>query len=395
MKTLDSIDVKNKTVMVRVDFNVPMKDGHVTDVTRILETLPTLQELQKNRAKIVLISHLGRPEGKVDPAFSLKPLVEVLKDQLTAGSVYFSDQPIGGGLRSLVNGMYPGDILLLENLRFYPGEESNDDIFSQHLAALADLYVNDAFSVSHRSHASVSGITRYLPVYAGRLLEKEMTTLEAVLTHPAKPLMAIVGGAKISTKLGLLKNLGSRVQVLALGGGMANTFLYALGHSVGKSLCEPGQAKEALMILETLKSNDCQVILPQDVVIAPNLESGHLSAVVDIDRVPSDQMILDVGPKTVKAIQEAIHQAKTLVWNGELGVTEVMPFDQGTVAVARSVAEQTKSGTLKSIAGGGDTAAALHKAGCFDDFTYVSMAGGAFLEWLEGRVLPGVEALKR
>ena len=384
IKTLDPINVENKTVLVRVDFNVPMKDGRITDVTRIVESLPTLLELHKKGAKIILISHLGRPKGK-DSALSLKPVAEELQRHMKSTAIHFS---------TIENytPQSPGDITLLENIRFYPEEEQDDDTLAQKLASLADIYVNDAFSVSHRAHASVSAITRYLPSYAGRLLGKEITTLEETLTHPARPLMAIVGGAKISTKLSLLKNLASRVQILALGGGMANTFLHALGYGVGASLCERDMAEEALSILEILKQNNCQVILPQDVAIAQNLQG--VSKIVDIASMPDDQMILDIGPKTAQAMMEAIDRSKTLVWNGELGVTEISPFDHGTTTVACHVALRTKEHALKSIAGGGDTVAALKHAQCFDDFTYVSMAGGAFLEWLEGDTLPGIEALK-
>ncbi len=386
IKTLDPINLENKTVLVRVDFNVPMKDGKVTDATRIVESLPTLLELHKKGAAIILISHLGRPEGKADPALSLQPIVEELKKHMKGISIRFETLDHYTPQKA-------GDVTLLENLRFYPGEEQDDDTFAQKLASLADIYVNNAFSVSHRAHASVSAITQYLPSYAGRLLEKEITTLEVTLTHPTPPLMAIVGGAKISTKLSLLKNLASRVQILALGGGMANTFLYAMGYAVGASLCEKDMAPEALSILEVLKHNNCQVILPQDVMIAKNLQGT--SKIMDIDSIPDDQMILDIGPKTAQAMMEAIDSSKTLVWNGELGVTEVSPFDHGTVTVACHVAQRTKEGALKSIAGGGDTVAALKHAQCFDDFTYVSMAGGAFLEWLEGDTLPGIEALKK
>jgi phosphoglycerate kinase len=385
IKTLDHVNVENKTVMVRVDFNVPMKNGKVADATRIVESLPTLLEIHKKGAKVILISHLGRPKGKPDPAFSLQPVAEELKRHMKGVSIHFE-------MLEHYTSQGSGDITLFENIRFYPGEEQDDDTFAQKLASLADIYVNDAFSVSHRAHASVSAITRYLPSYTGRLLEKELTTLEAALTHPTRPLMAIVGGAKVSTKLGLLKNLASRVQILALGGGMANTFLHALGYVVGASLCEHDMAEEALNILEILKQNNCQIILPQDGAIAQNLQG--VSTIVDISSVPEDQMILDVGPKTVNAMMDAIDQAKTLVWNGELGVTEVLPFDYATVTVARHVAARTKAEALKSIAGGGDTVAALKHAQCFNDFTYVSMAGGAFLEWLEGDVLPGIEALK-
>ena len=385
IKTLDLVNVENKTVMVRVDFNVPMKNGKITDATRIVESLPTLLELHKKGARVILISHLGRPKGK-DPELSLRPVAEELQRHLKDITIHFST------LEDYTP-QKPGIITLLENLRFYPEEEQDDATFAQKFASLADIYVNDAFSVSHRAHASVSAITRYLPSYAGRLLEKELSTLEATLTHPVRPLMAIVGGAKISTKLSLLKNLASRVQILALGGGMANTFLHALGYGVGASLCERDMAEEALSILEILKQNNCQVILPQDVAIAENLQG--VSKIVDIASMPDDQMILDIGPKTAQAMMEGIDRSKTLVWNGELGVTEVPPFDYGTTMVAHHVVGRTKAGALKSIAGGGDTVAALKHAQCFDDFTYVSMAGGAFLEWLEGESLPGIEALRK
>lgn len=394
IKTLDHAEVKNKTVLVRVDFNVPMEDGKVADNTRILEAIPTIQELRDQGAKVVLMSHMGRPKGQRMADLSLRPVAAVLNELLGGVSVYFSDESIGQAPTSLVDSLKPGEVALLENLRFHAGEEADDDNFAAKLAMVADLYVNDAFSVSHRAHASVSAITGHLPSYAGRLLERELKALESHLTRPKHPLMAIVGGAKISTKMGLLKSLAHRVDTLAIVGGMANTFLYAQGHTVGKSLFEEDQAEEAARILVALEQRGCNVILPTDVVVAPSLERGVKSSIVDNSAVPQDQMILDAGTETLNRMMRAVDHAKTLIWNGALGVTEVAPFEYGTTVVARHAAERTKEGLLVSLAGGGDTVAALNQASCFDDFTYVSMAGGAFLEWIQGYPLPGLEALR-
>jgi phosphoglycerate kinase len=391
--TLDHVDVKGKRVLLRVDFNVPLEHGKVADKSRILAALPTLQELQKKGAKIILMSHLGRPKGRVNDAYSLKPVVAVL-EQCLGTPVEFSSETIRPTVKDLVDGLKPSQILLLENVRFYPGEEKNDPYFAEQLGGLGDIYVNDAFSVSHRAHASVEGITHYLPAYAGRLVEKELKTLDKHLHHPEKPLMAILGGAKISTKLLLLKNLLEKVDLMAIGGGMAGTFLYARGYEIGKSLCEPSMKLEALDILKEAKRRDIEVILPVDVVVATGSNGGVTYETVSIDHIKPDQMILDVGPKTVEKILDMVDEAKTIVWNGPLGRVEIEPFDRGTTAIAKHIGARTHMGKLSSISGGGDTAAVLNHAGCFDQFTYVSMAGGAFLEWLEGHPLPGIEALK-
>jgi len=393
MKTLDGVDVKGKRVLVRVDFNVPLAHGRVMDSTRIVESLPTIRELRQNGAKIILLSHAGRPNGKRDVSLSLRPVMDELSFLLREG-IYFADDCIGETPSSLVNSLKPGEIALLENLRFYNEEETNDPLFAEKLASLGDIYVNDVFSVSHRAHASVVGITKYLPSYAGRLLEKELHMLESTLTRPSHPFMAIVGGAKVSTKISLLKSLAHRVDTLVIGGAMAFTFLYALGHNVGRSLFEETMVKQAIHILQELIRRDCRMILPKDCVVAKAPEPGAKSALVSVSEVPEDQMILDVGVATLEDIIEAIDQSKTVVWNGALGVSEYPPFDYGTKLVARHLAKKTKAGSITSVAGGGDTVGALNQAGCLKDFTYVSMAGGAFLEWLQGYPLPGVEALR-
>ena len=392
IKNLNHAEFDNKTVLVRVDFNVPMEGKKITDATRILQSLPTIQELRDKGAKVVLMSHMGRPGGQKHSSLSLRPVAAELHNHL--GDVYFSDEVIGQVPTALVESLKPGEVALLENLRFHIGEEKNDETFAAKLALLGDLYVNDAFSASHRAHASVCAITEHLPSYAGRVMEKEVATLEDTLNRPKTPLMAIVGGAKISTKIGLLKSFAHRVDTLAVVGGMANTFLYAMGFEVGTSLCEESQVEEAMGILQELSKRSCKIILPIDAVVAVGPRAGVKSIIVDHTDVPEDQMILDVGPQTIDHIKEAINESQTLIWNGALGVTEVAPFEYGTTVVARHVASQTKAGRLISVAGGGDTVAALNQASCFDDLTYVSMAGGAFLEWVQGYPLPGIEALR-
>ncbi len=391
--TLDHVDVKGKRVLLRVDFNVPLEHGKVGDTSRITAALPTIQELQKKGAKIIILSHLGRPKNSHNTAYSLKPVAVALHHFLGT-PVEFSPETVGPKAQALVDVLKPGHVLLLENVRFHEGEEKNDPHFAKKLAELGDIYVNDAFSVSHRAHASVEGITHYLPSYAGRLVEKELQTLNKHLHHPERPLMAILGGAKISTKLVLLKSLLEKVDLMAIGGGMAGTFLYARGYEVGKSLCEPSMKLEALDVLKEAKKRGIEVILPVDVVVATDSNGGVPYETVSIDHIGPDQMILDAGPKTVERILDMIDTAKTLVWNGPLGRVEVDPFDRGTTAIAKHIGARTQAGKLSSISGGGDTAAILNQAGCFNEFTYVSMAGGAFLEWLEGHPLPGIEALK-
>jgi phosphoglycerate kinase len=391
--TLDRIEAAGKTVIVRADLNVPTKDGEVTDTTRIDRLAPTLAELAAAGAKVVVISHFGRPKIAFDPAASLQPVVAHLS-RAVGMPVGFAANCIGDEVVERVKNLQHGEILLLENLRFHPGEEGNDADFARQLAALGDLYVNDAFSAAHRAHASVSGLPQHLPAYAGRLMEAELNALAAALEKPARPLIALVGGAKISTKLDLIGNLLGKVDKLILGGGMANTFLAAKGISIGKSLCEPDMLEQTRAIMAKAEARNCKILLPVDVVVAEKLEPGVAYSTVATMDVPSHQMILDIGPASIDLLISEIAECKTIVWNGPLGVFEVPPFDRGTVAVAAAVAEATREGKLVSIAGGGDTTAALAQAGCSHHFTYVSSAGGAFLEWLEGKTLPGVAALK-
>jgi len=392
-KTLDRFDVSGKRVLVRADFNVPMKDGKVADATRIDRTVPTLMELAKQGAKVIIVTHLGRPKGKVAPEFSLKPVAEALSAACKR-PVAFAADCVGPEAERLVGAMKPGDIVLLENLRFHAEEEKNDPEFAGKLAALADAYVSDAFSCAHRAHASTEAVARLLPAAAGRLMQAELEALTAALDHPEHPVVAIVGGAKISTKLDLLGNLSKRVDKLVIGGGMANTFLNAKGVSVGRSLCEHDMAEGARAILAAASGNGCEIVLPVDAVIADALAEGVTTRTVAIDAVPADAMILDVGPQSAAELKALLASMRTLVWNGPLGAFEVAPFDAGTNAVAREAARLTRAGNLLSVAGGGDTVAALARAGVGEDFSYVSTAGGAFLEWLEGKDLPGVAVLR-
>jgi phosphoglycerate kinase len=392
-RTLDDLDVAGKTVLVRVDFNVPMKDGVVTDATRIDRALPTIQELSKKGAKTLLLSHYGRPKGKPDPALSLKPVRKVLSDKL-GGPVEFAEDCVGDAARNVVKRLIDGDVALLENTRFHPGEEQNDLAFARQLAELGDIYVNDAFSAAHRAHASTVGIAYLLPSAVGRAMERELDYLKAALSEPVRPMMAVVGGAKVSTKIELLLNLVGRADILAVGGAMANTFLYAQGHSVGKSLCEPDLAATALEIIAQARQSGCDLVLPVDVVVAKEFAEGADREVRAPDGVAADEMILDLGPETTDLIAEKIESAKTLVWNGPLGAFEIKPFDTATVEAARFAARRVKEAGLVAVAGGGDTVAALAAADVVKDFTYVSTAGGAFLEWLEGKTLPGVAALE-
>jgi len=393
-KTIDDLDVAGKRVLVRVDFNVPMKDGVVTDDTRITRALPTIQELSKKGAKVILLSHFGRPKGKVEPKESLKPVAKKL-EQLLGGSVDFAEDCIGEPARKISSKMIGGDVAVFENTRFHPGEEKNDSDFAKALAESGDFYVNDAFSAAHRAHASTEGLAHILPSAAGRAMEKELDYLTAALANPERPLMAVVGGAKVSTKIELLLNLVGKANILVVGGGMANTFLFAKGVSVGKSLCEPDLADTAREIMSQAADRDCEIVLPVDVVVAKEFKEGAEHEVRAADNVDPDQMILDLGPDSVDAVALRIEKAKTLVWNGPLGAFETKPFDTATVEAARFTAKCAKAGDLVAVAGGGDTVAALAAAGVEDDFTYVSTAGGAFLEWLEGKELPGVAALKR
>lgn len=391
-RTIDALDAKGKRVLLRADLNVPMKDGRITDRTRIERLCPTILELAQAGARVVMCSHFDRPKGKRVPEMSLKPLAEALSEALKR-PVGFVDDCVGPAAEAAVAAMGDGDILLLENTRFHAGEEKNDPALAAGLAKLADAYVNDAFSAAHRAHASTEGVAHLLPSYAGRLMEQELKALDAALGNPARPVVAIVGGAKVSTKLDLLGNLSKKVDVLVIGGAMANTFLAAQGKAMGKSLQEAEMHDTARAILAEAEAGECEILLPLDLVVAEKFEAHAPSRVVGVDAVPADAMALDVGPQTVEAIEARLRGASTLVWNGPLGAFEIPPFDTATVSVAESVAALTTSGALKSIGGGGDTVAALRHAGVAERMTYVSTAGGAFLEWLEGKELPGVKAL--
>lgn len=393
-KTIDDLDVAGKRVLVRVDFNVPMKDGEVTDDTRIARALPTIQELSKRGAKVILLSHFGRPKGKADPKESLRPIAKKL-EQLLGGGVDFAEDCVGPEAAKVAKKMMGGDVAVFENTRFHPGEEKNDPDFVKALAANGDFFVNDAFSAAHRAHASTEGLAHLLPAAAGRAMERELDYLASALSNPERPLMCVVGGAKVSTKIDLLLNLVSKADTLVVGGGMANTFLFAKGMSVGKSLCEPDLAETARKIMAEAADRDCELMLPIDVVVAKEFKAGAAHQTRAADAVEPDEMILDLGPESVDAIAARIEQAKTLVWNGPLGAFELKPFDTATIEAARFAAKRVKDAGLVAVAGGGDTVAALSAAGVEDDFTYVSTAGGAFLEWLEGKDLPGVAALKK
>jgi phosphoglycerate kinase len=393
-RTLDDLDVKGKRVLVRADLNVPMKNGVVTDATRIERQAATIKGLAGSHARVIVLSHFDRPGGKIVPGMSLKPLAAALADALGC-SVGFAGDCIGPVAETAVAKLKDGDVLLLENTRFHPGEEKNDPGFAKALAALADIYVNDAFSAAHRAHASTEGVAHLLPSAAGRSMEAELAHLGKALDHPERPVMAVIGGAKISTKIALLENLLGKVEMMTIGGAMANTFLAAQGHAIGRSLAEPDQFDTARRIMEKAQSLNATLLLPTDVVVARDFKPNVHHHIVGVTAVDEDEMILDVGPRTIQAFGRLLAKAKTLVWNGPLGAFEVPPFDRGTVAAAKAVAERTVEGTLLSVAGGGDTVAALAKAGVVDEFSYVSTAGGAFLEWLEGRTLPGVAALNR
>ena len=392
-QTLDHVEVKGKRVLVRADLNVPVENGVVTDATRIDRLAPSIAELADKGAKVILLSHFGRPKGR-DAKYSLKPVVAELAHVIKR-PVKFADDCIGETAEQAVAELRPGNILCLENTRFYPGEENNDPEFAKALAKLGDIYVNDAFSVSHRAHASTEGLAHLLPAYAGRTLQTELDALVKALEHPDRPLTAIVGGAKVSTKLDLLGNLLRKVDVLIIGGAMANTFLLAQGKKVGKSLFEKDLVEIAKKILDEARANKRQIILPVDAVVAEKYEAHAPSRVVDVDHVGDNDMILDIGPHSIEYAISELARSKTLVWNGPFGTFEIEPFDNGTDEVAEAVAELTQAGKLVSVAGGGDTVAALNAAGVADRLTYVSTAGGAFLEWLEGKALPGVEILRQ
>ncbi|MDB5735857.1 MAG: phosphoglycerate kinase [Alphaproteobacteria bacterium] len=392
-RTLDDLDVKGKRVLVRADLNVPVKDGVVTDATRIQRQAPTLRELADKGARVIVLSHFDRPKGKVVPSMSLKVLVQPLSDAV-GRKVAFADDCIGPTAQAAVDALKDGDMLLLENTRFHAGEEKNDSDMARQLAALGDIFVNDAFSAAHRAHASTEGVARLLPNAAGRSMQAELTHLEKALGQPERPVMAVVGGAKVSTKIDLLENLVGRVQTLVIGGAMANTFLAAQGIKVGKSLYEPDHMETARRITAAAQKSGAVILLPTDVVVAKEFKANAAHRTVATSDIADDEMVLDVGPDSVKAFEKSLETTRTLVWNGPFGAFETVPFDAGTVAAAQSVAAATRAGRLLSVAGGGDTVAALAQAGVEQDFTYVSTAGGAFLEWLEGKTLPGVEALK-
>lgn len=392
-KTLDGLDVKGKRVLVRADLNVPMKDGRVADPTRIERTVPTLKELMDRGAKVVVMSHLGRPKGKVAPEFSLKPVADALAG-IIGRPVPFATDCVGEPAARVVARMKDGDIALLENVRFHAGEEKNDAGLAKQMAALADIYVDDAFASAHRAHSSTEAVARLLPAAAGRLMQAELDALTAALEAPKHPVAALVGGAKISTKMEVLGHLISKVDKLIVGGAMANTFLFAAGVDVGKSLCEKEMAKDATAIVEAARKRGAEVLLPVDAAVAKEFKEGAKSETVSIDKVPADAMILDVGPATVALLKMELAACKTLLWNGPLGAFEIQPFDAGTTALAKEAARLTEAGSLLSVAGGGDTVSALTHAGAIDGFSYVSTAGGAFLEWLEGKDLPGVAVLR-
>lgn len=393
LPTLESLDVAGKTVLVRLDLNVPMQAGRVTDATRIVRVMPTLQYLLERDAKVVILSHLGRPKGQYDPAQSLAPLVDALSAQLWDRPVKFAPDVVGNSARMAVENLHAGDVLLMENLRFHPEEEAGDAAFAAQIATLGDCFVNDAFSCSHRAHASIVGINPHLPSAAGRLMEEEVTALTRVLAAPMRPLAAIVGGSKVSTKLELLGHLVAKVDHLVIGGAMANTFLHAQGVHVGASLCEKDLAETARSILRSAVERGCEIHLPVDVVAAKAFVPHAASVVCNMDAIPADHMILDMGPRSLFQLAQVIAASKTLVWNGPVGAFETAPFDATTVQIARLVAAASRSGTLHSVAGGGDTVAALAHAGLSHALSYLSTAGGAFLEWLEGKELPGIAAL--
>jgi len=391
--TLDSADVKGKRVLLRVDLNVPMENGKVSDATRIERVLPTIREIADKGGKVILLAHFGRPKGGPDEKNSLRPVASAVA-ALYGKPVGFAAECIGPVAEAAVAALKDGDVLLLENTRFHKEEEKNEPGFVAELAKLGDVYVNDAFSAAHRAHASTEGVAHKLPAYAGRAMQKELDALTLALGNPSRPVAAIVGGAKVSSKLELLGNLVKKVDILIIGGGMANTFLFAQGKAVGKSLCEKDLADTAREILKAAEAAKCKILLPVDANAAKEFKAHAPARFVDVDHIAEDEMILDIGPKSILAVEEALNASNTLVWNGPFGAFELHPFDAGTVQVAKTAAALTEAGKLKSVAGGGDTVSALNAAGVAEKFTYVSTAGGAFLEWMEGKVLPGVEALR-
>jgi phosphoglycerate kinase len=393
-RTLDQVDLGGKRVLVRVDFNVPMHDGQITDDTRLRVALPTIALLRKAGAKTILISHFDRPKGKRVPSMSLKPVVAPLA-KLVGADVAFADDCIGEPAERAEGFLKPGGVLLLENLRYHAGEEANDGGFAKQLAALGDIYVDDAFSAAHRAHASTEALAHLLPAYAGEDMRRELAALDRALGHPERPVMGIVGGSKVSTKIELLNHLIAKLDKLAIGGGMANTFLFAQGWDVGGSYCEKDLAEEARGIMRNAGRSHCELLLPIDIVVGEQPQPGAAARTRGLGEIDEHERILDAGPETVERLAHAMDASKTLIWNGPLGVFEVPPFDRGTIAAARHAAQRAKAGKLVAVAGGGDTVSALNAAGVAGDFTFVSSAGGAFLEWMEGKTLPGVAALER
>ncbi|MEM7651129.1 MAG: phosphoglycerate kinase [Pseudomonadota bacterium] len=393
-KSIKDMDLSGKRVLLRADLNVPARRGKVMDATRIERLKPTIDHLRAAGAKTLILSHFGRPEGEQNPEMSLAFLMPSL-EQAWGTPVRFAPDCIGEKAQSVVDAMNDGDVVLLENVRFHKGEKANDPEFTAQLAALGDVFVNDAFSAAHRAHASTEGLAQHLPAAAGLMMEAELTALDHALGHPQKPVAAIVGGSKISTKLNVLNNIVQKTDYLILGGAMANTFLFAKGADVGSSLCEKDMKDEALNILETAKAKGCEIVLPIDSVVTQELQAGAPSETVSSQSIPEGKMAIDVGPQSIAHVEGILEKCKTLLWNGPMGVFEIKPFDEGTNALARKAAALTKDGKLTSVAGGGDTVAALENADVCDDFTYISSAGGAFLEWLEGKSLPGVAALEK
>ncbi len=388
-RTLDDVNVSGKRVVIRLDLNVPIADGVVTDTTRIDRVVPTLKELLSKGAAVIILAHFDRPKGKVVPEMSLQPIAPALEKALGhAVKFVFTDWQSAPAVDAKV-----GDVILMENTRYHGGEEKNDAGFAKMLAGLGDIFVNDAFSAAHRAHSSTEGIAHLIPAYAGRAMEAELTALQAALEKPTRPLIAVVGGAKVSTKLDLLGNLTGIANTIVIGGGMANTFLAAQGFNVGKSLCEHDLIATAIEIMARAKRKNCTLLLPTDAVVSKEFKAGAANRVVPVNEIDADEMMLDVGPASIAAVNKAFDAAKTVVWNGPFGAFEIQPFDKATVATAQHAAALTKAGKLVTVAGGGDTVSALNHAGVADDFTYISTAGGAFLEWLEGKELPGVAAL--
>ena len=390
---LEDLDLAGKTVLLRTDLNVPMQGGKVTDNTRIVRAMPTISYLLEKNCKVIILSHFDRPKGKFVPSMSLAPLVDELAEAMWGKEVKFGVDCVGKAARDAVANLNNGEVLLLENLRFHPQEEAGDREFAREIASLGDFFVNDAFSCSHRAHASITGIAEFLPTAAGRLMQEELTVLTSIFAKPEKPIAAIIGGSKISTKLDLLENLTKTMDKIVIGGGMANTFLYALGHNVGKSLCEKEMKETALSILKKAKENNCEIVLPIDLVVAIRFAAHAENRVVAVDKIPDNFTAVDIGCASVSLFANALSECKTVVWNGPVGAFETSPFDVSSVSIARHIAALTGAQKIRSIAGGGDTVSAIMHSGLAESFSYLSTAGGAFLEWLEGKELAGVEAL--